>query len=254
MAVLSGDHRVSGYSCASEEMDMSEERYTDTKVRGLRKIIAERMSISAHENAAIMLSRAADVTELMVIHEKAKKDAEDKGEKAPSINDMVLKAAALALKKHPALNSTFENGIVRTYEDINVNMAVAIPNGLMTPVIRNADSLTVNEIMAVTRELTEKARNGALAVEDMVGGTFTVTNVGKMKIEVATAIINPPQVAILCVGAVVPRLERIAGEICDRFRLYLSLTVDHRIIDGYPASLYLDTVCEILEDPVRIVQ
>ena len=233
---------------------MSEARYTETKVRGLRKIIAERMSQSAHENAAIMLSRAADVTELMELHEKSKKEAEDKGVKAPSINDMVLKAAALALRKHPALNSTYENGIVRTYEDININMAVAIPNGLMTPVIRNADTLGVNEIMAVTRELTEKARTGALAVEDMMGGTFTVTNVGKMKIEVATAIINPPQVAILCVGAVVPRLERINGEIADRFRLYLSLTADHRIIDGYPASLYLETLCEILEKPEQILE
>jgi len=233
---------------------MSEARYTETKVRGLRKIIAERMSLSVHENAAIMLSRAADVTELMELHEKSKKEAEDKGVKAPSINDMVLKAAALALRKHPALNSTYENGIVRTYEDININMAVAIPNGLMTPVIRNADTLNVNEIMAVTRELTEKARTGALAVEDMMGGTFTVTNVGKMKIEVATAIINPPQVAILCVGAVVPRLERINGEIADRFRLYLSLTADHRIIDGYPASLYLETLCEILEKPEQILE
>ena len=233
---------------------MSEARYTETKVRGLRKIIAERMSLSVHENAAIMLSRAADVTELMELHEKSKKEAEDKGVKAPSINDMVLKAAALALRKHPALNSTYENGIVRTYEDININMAVAIPNGLMTPVIRNADTLSVNEIMAVTRELTEKARTGALAVEDMMGGTFTVTNVGKMKIEVATAIINPPQVAILCVGAVVPRLERINGEIADRFRLYLSLTADHRIIDGYPASLYLETLCEILEKPEQILE
>ncbi|MBW8381337.1 MAG: 2-oxo acid dehydrogenase subunit E2 [Youngiibacter sp.] len=233
---------------------MSEARYTETKVRGLRKIIAERMSLSAHENAAIMLSRAADVTELMELHEKSKKEAEDNGVKAPSINDMVLKAAALALRKHPALNSTYENGIVRTYEDININMAVAIPNGLMTPVIRNADTLSVNEIMAVTRELTEKARTGALAVEDMMGGTFTVTNVGKMKIEVATAIINPPQVAILCVGAVVPRLERINGEIADRFRLYLSLTADHRIIDGYPASLYLETLCDILEKPKQILE
>ncbi|MBP1919932.1 2-oxo acid dehydrogenase subunit E2 [Youngiibacter multivorans] len=233
---------------------MSEAKFTETKVRGLRKIIAERMSISAHENVAIMLSRAVDVTELMELHEKSKKEAEAKGEKAPSINDMVLKAAALALRKHPALNSTYENGIVRTYEDININMAVAIPNGLMTPVIRNTDSLSVSEIMAVTRDLTDKARTGALAVEDMVGGTFTVTNVGKMKIEVATAIINPPQVAILCVGAVVPRLERLNGEIADRFRLYISLTVDHRIIDGYPASLYLETLCEILEKPDQILE
>lgn len=225
---------------------MSEERFTETKVRGLRKIIAERMSQSAHENASIMLSRAVDVTSLMEMHKKSKAEAKDK---VPSINDMVLKAAALALRQHPALNSTFENGVVRTYEDININMAVAIPNGLMTPVVRNADRLSLGEIMAVSTELVDKARNGALAVEDMVGGTFTVTNVGKMKIEVATAIINPPQVAILCVGAVVPRLERIDGEIADRFRLYLSLTVDHRIIDGYPASLYLDTLSGILEKP-----
>lgn len=216
----------------------------------MRKLIAERMSLSARENAVIMISRTVDVTKLMKIREEYRDEAENKAVKLPSINDIVLKATALALLKHPALNSTFENGMIRTYEEVNINMAVAIPEGgLMTPVIRNVDKQSLWEISRMSREASDKTRNGLLTVEDMIGGSFTVTNVGKQQIEVATAVINPPQVAILAVGAVVPRLERIEGEIVDRQKMYLSLTVDHRIIDGYPAGLFLMTLSELLEEP-----
>lgn len=225
-------------------------KFTETKLRGMRKLIAERMSFSARENAVITMSRTVDVTKLMRIREGYRTEAEKREVRLPSINDMVLKATALALLKHPALNSTFENGMIRTYEEININMAVAIPEGgLMTPVIRNVDKQSLWEIGSLSREASEKTRKGLLAVEDMVGGSFTVTNVGKQQIEVATAIINPPQVAILAVGTIVPRLERQGGEIVDRMKMYLSLTVDHRIIDGYPAGLFLMTLSELLEEP-----
>lgn len=225
-------------------------KFTEIKLRGMRKLIAERMSQSARENAVITMSRTVDVTRLLEIREEHETEAEDKGVRLPSINDIILKAAALALLKHPALNSTFENGMIRTYEEININMAVAIPEGgLMTPVIRNVDKLSLWEISTLSREASDKTRKGLLAVEDMVGGSFTVTNVGKQQIEVATAIINPPQVAILAVGTIVPRLERLDGEIVDRQKMYLSLTVDHRIIDGYPAGQFLMTLSELLEEP-----
>jgi pyruvate dehydrogenase E2 component (dihydrolipoamide acetyltransferase) len=221
----------------------------------MRKLIAERMSFSARENAVIMMSRTVDVTRLMRIREEYRTEGERRAVRLPSINDMVLKATALALLKHPALNSTFENGMIRTYEDININMAVAIPEGgLMTPVIRNVDRQSLWEIGRLSREASDKTRQGLLTVEDMVGGSFTVTNVGKQQIEVATAIINPPQVAILAVGTVVPRLERVSGEIMDRLKMYLSLTVDHRIVDGYPAGLFLMTLTELLESPEGLWQ
>lgn len=224
-------------------------KYKETKLKGMRKTIAEKMSFSARENAVIMQSRTADVTALLKLREEKKSEYSKENIKIPSINDMVLKATAMALKENPNINSTFEDNIIRTYEDININMAVALPVGLITPVIRNVDKLSIWEINKLTKEASEKARTGMLSVDDMVGGTFTVTNVGMVNVEIATPIINSPQVAILAVGTIIPRLERINGEITDRQKMFLSLTVDHRIIDGYPAALFLNYICDILEKP-----
>lgn len=224
-------------------------KYKETKLRGVRKTIAEHMSHSSRENAVIMESRTADVTELIKLREQKKVEYLHKNVSVPSINDMALKATALSLKEHPNLNSTFENNVIRTYEDININMAVALPNGLITPVIRNVDQLSIWEISQLTNEAAEKVKTGTFTMEDITGGSFTVTNVGMVKVEVCTAIINFPQVGILAIGTIVPRLERINGEIVDRLKMYLSITVDHRIIDGYPAALFLNTICDTLEKP-----
>jgi pyruvate dehydrogenase E2 component (dihydrolipoamide acetyltransferase) len=229
---------------------MSEQtgKYKETKLRGVRKTIAEHMSKSSNENAVIMISRTADVTELIEKREEKKEKYRESGALTPSINDIILKAVALALKEHPNLNSTFEEEIIKTYEDININMAVALPNGLITPVIRNVDNLSLDEIAEASKDMSEKVKSGMFNIEDISGGTFTVTNVGMLKVEVSTAIINYPQVAILAVGTIIPRLERIEGKIQDRLKMFLSLTVDHRIIDGYPAALFLNTICDFLEN------
>lgn len=230
-------------------MDVKNEKYKEIKLRGIRKTIAEHMVRSARENAVIMESRTADVTELIRYREQKKKENLTKDVIMPSINDLVLKATALSLKEHPNMNATFENEIIRIYEDININMAVALPNGLVTPVIRVVDQLSIWDICKMTKEATEKVKTGMFTIDDITGGTFTVTNVGMLKIEVATAIINYPQVGILTIGTIVPRLERINGEIVDRSKMFLSITVDHRIIDGYPAAMFLNTICDILEKP-----
>ncbi|MEL7647906.1 MAG: dihydrolipoamide acetyltransferase family protein [Sedimentibacter sp.] len=227
-------------------------KFKEKKIKGMRKTIAENMAYSSRESAAITQTRTADVTELIDIRKARKEEYNNKGIDMPSINDMVIKAAALALREHPDLNSTFQDNIIKTYEDINISMAVALPNGLITPVIRNADKLSLHEISIKTKLAADKARTGGLTADDITGGTFTITNVGMVKVETATPIINSPQVAILAAGTIVPRLERIEGEIVERQRMFLSLTVDHRIIDGYPAALYLNTVCDILEKPEQL--
>lgn len=221
--------------------------FKETKLRGMRKTIAQRMALSSRENASITQTRTVDVTEFLALREQKRGEYEDK--RIPSINDLVLKATGLALREHANMNSTFEDNIIRTYEDININVAVALPNGLITPVIRKVDLLSVWEISSLARELAEKARTGKLTLEDLTGGTFTVTNVGMLKVETATPIINMPQVGILAVGTIVPKLERIDGEIVDRQKMFLSLTVDHRVIDGYPAALFVNTICDLLEKP-----
>jgi pyruvate dehydrogenase E2 component (dihydrolipoamide acetyltransferase) len=223
--------------------------YKDTKFRGIRKRIAEKMIFSSRENASFTQCRRADVTEFLKLRDKKKIEYAKQDIKVPSINDIVLKATALALIEHPGLNSTFEDKMIRTYEDINLNMAVTLTEGLITPVIPNVDKLSVWDISKLTKEAAQKAREGTLTVEDIMGGTFTVTNVGMVKIEVATPIINSPQVGILAFGTIVPELQRVDGEIIDLFKMFLSLTVDHRIIDGYPAALFLNSVCDILENP-----
>lgn len=233
-------------------MDKQLENYKETKLRGMRKIIAENMAISSSENAAITQCRTADVTEFLKLRKQKKIEYKDKEINIPSINDLVLKATGLALRQHLNLNSTFQDKIIRTYDDININMAVALSKGLITPVIYNVDKLSIWDISKLTKEAAEKARNGSLSVNDVMGGTFTVTNVGMVKVEVATPIINHPQVGILAIGNIVPQLQRIDGEIVDRFKMYLCLTVDHRIIDGYPAALFLNTVCDILEKPMLL--
>ena len=224
-------------------------KYKEKKLKGMRKTIAENMAYSSRENAAITQTRTADVTELINLRQQKKTEFLQQGFRIPSVNDMVIKATAMALKEHPDLNSTFQDNVIKTYEDININMAVALPNGLITPVILNADKLSLLEISSMTNIVAEKARTNVLTVDDITGGTFTVTNVGMVKVETATPILNTPQVGILAVGTIVPRLERIDGEIMDRLKIFLSLTVDHRIIDGYPAALFLNTVCDILEQP-----
>jgi pyruvate dehydrogenase E2 component (dihydrolipoamide acetyltransferase) len=131
-------------------------------------------------------------------------------------------------------------------------MAVAVEGGLVTPVIKKANKLHITEISTKTRELAEKANAGTLSGEDMSGGTFTVTNLGMLGIEVSTPILNPPQVAILAVGAIQPYLVFENSQIVEKYKTFFSLTLDHRVVDGYPGAQYLYTLAEILQQPERL--
>jgi pyruvate dehydrogenase E2 component (dihydrolipoamide acetyltransferase) len=227
-------------------------RYTETKLLGMRKTIAERMLYSSQETAPVVLMRSVDITALKNLRDLKKEEYAAKGTKPPSINDLMMKAAALALEKHPHLNATFEKGVVRTYEDINFNMAIATDAGLITPVIKNINKLGIDEIGEKVRELSQKANSAALSGEDLAGGTFTVTNLGMLGIEVSTPILNPPQVAIIAFGTIQPYLALENGQVVERYKTFFSLTLDHRIIDGYPGALYLQTLAEILADPGQL--
>jgi pyruvate dehydrogenase E2 component (dihydrolipoamide acetyltransferase) len=164
-----------------------------------------------------------------------------------------MKAVAYALQEHPNLNATYEDGVIRVYEDINLSFAVALEDGLITPVIRNVDKKGVREISAEAAELAAKAREGTLEAKDLQDGTFTVTNLGMYGIEVSTPIINPPQVGILAVGSIQPYLVLEEDTVVQRYKLQLSLTVDHRIIDGAPGAEFLQTVAKYLETPYRLL-
>jgi pyruvate dehydrogenase E2 component (dihydrolipoamide acetyltransferase) len=164
-----------------------------------------------------------------------------------SYTDLLVKAVATALKEHALLNSTLADDQIRVFEDINVGVAVATEKGLVVPVVRNADKLAVTEISSVVKELAEKARLGKLAKEDLRGGTFTITNLGMYDVKVFIPIINPPEAAILGAGRITEKPMIVEREVKAKPVMELSLSFDHRVVDGAPAALFLQKVKQILE-------
>jgi len=172
----------------------------------------------------------------------------------PSYNTLLIKAVAKALRKHPNLNATLEGeDKVRLLKDVNICLAVATEEGLVTPVVHHADEKSIAEIESDVRRLVEKAREGRLEADDLKGGTFTITNLGMFGVDAFMAIINPPQAAILAVGRIADRVVVADGRIEIRPVATLTLSFDHRIVDGAPAAQFLAYVKELLEEPARLL-
>ncbi len=214
---------------------------------GMRQAIAERMTQSLQTMAQVTITTEIDATELVRMREQLK------GEFELTYTDMVVKAAAMALKKHPLLNSTLIGEEIHLLEEIHIGVAVALEAGLIVPVVKDADKKSLKEIAAETRRLAEGARAGTLTVDEVTGSTFTVTNLGMYGVDVFTPIINPPEVAILGVGRIVEKPVYHQGQIVPRAMMHLSLTFDHRIVDGAPAAEFLREVKELLENPYRLL-
>jgi pyruvate dehydrogenase E2 component (dihydrolipoamide acetyltransferase) len=169
-----------------------------------------------------------------------------------SLNDIVIKAVASALKRHPEINASFAGDHVKQYSRVHIGLAVAIEDGLITPVIRDADSKSLADIAAEAKALADRARARRLQPHEYTGATFSISNLGMMGIEEFSAIINPPEAAILAVGALreVPVVE--AGQIKIGRRMKLTLSVDHRVADGAQAARFLATLKRMLENPLLI--
>lgn len=172
---------------------------------------------------------------------------------APSVNDLVVKASALALREHPRVNAAFRDDRWELYGKVNVGIAVATERALVVPTIRDADRLPLGELAARARDLAERARGGTLAASDMADGTFTVSNLGMFGVTRFTAILNPPQAAILAVGAAEPRAAVRDGRVVPRTCTELTLTADHRILNGADAAAFLETIRGLLEYPLRLL-
>ena len=235
-----------------EEFKALEPKSKESKLTGMRKVIAIRMLKSSNETAPVSMARYADVTELVKSRESRKAEFKAAGKPLPSYNDLLIKAAALALKQHPNMNATYEDEVIYEWENININMAVSVDAGLTVPVIRDADKKSIFEINAAAKDLAERATKNKLTGDELAGGTFTVTNLGMYGIEVSTPIINLPEVAILGVGTIKPRLVLEDGQVVEKKEMGLSLTVDHRIIDGAPGAEFLKTVVGILGEPEQL--
>jgi pyruvate dehydrogenase E2 component (dihydrolipoamide acetyltransferase) len=204
---------------------------------GYRKTSAERVSTSFRTAPHSTVVMEVDVSKAMALHSTLK----------VAYTAILVKAVAKSLAEYSIINSKLEGNEIKIFEDVNVGVAVATEDGLVVPVIHNANKKTLEEIDAAIRELTEKARQGKLAKEDLTGGTFTITNLGMYGVEFFIPIINPPEAAILAVGRVVEKPVVVDGKIEIKPMMMLSLSYDHRIVDGAPASGFLRRVREKLE-------
>lgn len=216
------------------------------QIAGIRRTIATRMLQSLQTMAQVTVTTEANLTEAMALRRGLSRHQEE-GSLSPL--HLVIKAAAWALKEHPRLNALQTEDHVRLVAQVNIGFAVALAEGLITPVIRDADTKSLLELASEGRELAAKTREGRAKPEDVTGGTFTITNLGAYEIDAFTPIINPPQVAILGVGRVTEKPIIEGGQVVKGSMMYLSLTFDHRVVDGAPAAEFLQTVKRRLEDP-----
>jgi pyruvate dehydrogenase E2 component (dihydrolipoamide acetyltransferase) len=212
-----------------------------------RKTIARRLT-EAWQAPVFQLGVSADATALLALRERLVELLRE-GEAKPTVNDVLTKLVAVALVRHPAVNSTFTGDAIQRHPAAHVGIAVAAPNGLVVPVIRDADRSTVQQIAAARAEVVGRAREGKLRREDLDGGTFTISNLGMYGIEQFVAVLNPPQTAILAVGAVKETPVVVDGELDVAPLVHLMLTCDHRAIDGADGAEFLQTLVALVEQP-----
>jgi pyruvate dehydrogenase E2 component (dihydrolipoamide acetyltransferase) len=216
---------------------------------GIRQIIAERMLSSLHTTAQLTLTAKADVSALVELRDVLRK----RWNTPVSYTDLLVKATAAALGEHPLLNSRLDGQQIVFLEHIHIGVAVALDDGLIVPVVRHADKRDLVDIHLTVRDLSERARSGTLTMDEVTGGTFTLTNLGMYGIETFTPILNPPEAAILGVGRIGEELALRQGQVLSRSVMTLSLTIDHRIVDGAPGAAFLQTLIQFLEHPALIL-
>ncbi|WP_017545760.1 dihydrolipoamide acetyltransferase family protein [Nocardiopsis prasina] len=224
----------------------------EVKTSNVRKVIARRLTESKQTVPHFYLRRTIDAEALKAFRGQINQQLSSTGVKV-SFNDLIVKACATALKLHPEVNTSWINDTLVQHHRVNVGVAVAVDAGLVVPVLHDTDKATLSEISTRTRELAGKARDNKLKPQEMSGGTFSVSNLGMFGIDSFSAVINPPEAAILAVGAMRPEAVVVDGEVAVRNRIALELSVDHRAVDGAVGAAYLKELAEILEEPMRII-
>lgn len=214
-----------------------------------RKVIAEKLSRSHVTAAHVTITTSVDMTETMALRERLAPEIESKTGTRVSCTDIIVKVLAGVLKEYPILNSTLEGDKIKLFADVNIGVAVALDDSLIVPVVHNADRKSLAEIATYLNEKIEKARRGQLSVDEVAGGTFTVSNLGIYDVEVFTPIINPPECAILGVGKIIQKPWVVDDKVAIRPIATLSLSFDHRIVDGARAAAFLQTLKQNLQKP-----
>ena len=220
---------------------------------GVRARIAERMAASAQTTARVTLTAEVDATRLVEARSQLKEALSQSLGFAIGYNDLLIAICARALREHPGVNSRLEGDQIRLLEDVHVGLAVDTERGLLVPVVRHADRLRVVEVARTLRDLVARAREGKSGPDELSGGTFTITNLGMYGVDAFTPIINLPECAILGAGRIAAQPAVVDGQVAIRQRMWLSLTFDHRLVDGAPAARFLQRVVQLVEEPYLLL-
>ena len=225
--------------------------YEDVPLTQIRKTIARRLVTSLGPIPHFFLTTEVDMERAAEARAALNKELGDQGK--VSFNDIIVKATALALTRHRACNAWFQEDHIRYWNEVHLGMAVAVEDGLITPVVRNADQKSLSQISVEARALADKARRRQLKPDEYTGATFSVSNLGMFDIDQFTAVINPPEAGILAVGTVVEKPVVLEGQVVPRKRLRLTMSCDHRVIDGATGAAFLKTLKQMLENPLAML-
>jgi pyruvate dehydrogenase E2 component (dihydrolipoamide acetyltransferase) len=219
---------------------------------GMRRAIAENMHASLQDSAQFTLMTEVDVTEMVRFRDLLREEHRKDESVRPSYNDIIIFTVARLLKDFPYMNASLVGEEILLHDRVDIGMAVALPDGLIVPKVRNADKKGILEIGREARELAKKAREGTLSMDEVVDGTFTISNMSVLGVDGFTPIINPPETAILGAGRVVEKPGVYDGQIAIRSFMTLSLTIDHRVVDGAPGAEFLQALARHLENPALL--
>jgi pyruvate dehydrogenase E2 component (dihydrolipoamide acetyltransferase) len=215
--------------------------------------MAERMTQSWTSVPHFFLVRDVNASALVELRARLAPIIEKKSGVKPTYTDLLVKLIAIALRDHPRVNASWIGDTIKLNDAINVGIAIAIEDGLIVPVVHRADALTIGEIATRRKEIVERANASKLKPADIAGGTFTLTNLGMYGIDAFSAIINAPQAAILAVGRIAERVVAINGQPAVRPMLTLTLSSDHRVVDGARAAQFLDALANLIEEPLALL-
>ncbi|MCR6787245.1 MULTISPECIES: dihydrolipoamide acetyltransferase family protein [Bacillus cereus group] len=230
-----------------------QEESTVVPVTGMRKAIASRMHASLQNSAQLTLTMKVDVTDLVALHKDIAEVVQKRYENKLTITDFVSRAVVLALREHKEMNSAYIDDAIHQFEHVHLGIAVALEKGLVVPAIRFANNLSLVELSKEIKDMAQKARAGSLSSDDMHGTTFTISNLGSFGIEYFTPVLNTPETGILGIGAIEHVPVYKGGKLKKGSMLPLSLTFDHRVLDGAPAAAFLRTIKHYLEEPITIL-
>ena len=225
--------------------------FEDVPLTQIRKTIAKRLATSLGPIPHFFLTTEVDMERASEARDALNQQLGDQGK--VSFNDIIIKATAHALTKHRACNAWFQEDHIRYWNEVHIGMAVAVEDGLITPVIRNADLKSLAGIGAEAKELAERARNRRLQPSEYTGATFSVSNLGMFDIDQFTAVINPPEAGIIAVGSIVQKPVVVEGQLTARRRMRITMSCDHRVIDGATGAAFLKTLKQMLENPLAML-